>query len=53
MVSAPPPPQIHEDCLPAVPPTCDCGLLRDHILPPSAIYPVVLVSSGEGVWGGI
>lgn len=44
-------PQIHEDCKPAVPPACDCGLLRDHILPPSAIYPVVLVSSGEG--GGI
>ncbi|XP_071887911.1 diacylglycerol kinase alpha [Anas platyrhynchos] len=34
--------KIHEECLAAVPPTCDCGLLRDHILPPSAIYPVVL-----------
>ncbi|XP_042747679.1 diacylglycerol kinase alpha isoform X2 [Lagopus leucura] len=34
--------KIHEDCKPAVPPACDCGLLRDHILPPSAIYPVVL-----------
>ncbi|OXB53258.1 hypothetical protein ASZ78_013614 [Callipepla squamata] len=36
--------KIHEECLHAVPSTCDCGLLRDHILPPSAIYPVVLVS---------
>ncbi|KAM9176889.1 diacylglycerol kinase alpha isoform 3-T3 [Mergus octosetaceus] len=34
--------KIHEECLAAVPPACDCGLLRDHILPPSAIYPVVL-----------
>ncbi|XP_032060669.1 diacylglycerol kinase alpha [Aythya fuligula] len=34
--------KIHEECLATVPPACDCGLLRDHILPPSAIYPVVL-----------
>ncbi|XP_068777429.1 diacylglycerol kinase alpha isoform X2 [Struthio camelus] len=34
--------KIHEECLTCVPPTCDCGVLRDHILPPSAIYPVVL-----------
>ncbi|CAM2109528.1 diacylglycerol kinase alpha [Caretta caretta] len=34
--------KIHEECQPSVPPTCDCGALRDHILPPSAIYPVVL-----------
>uniref|UniRef100_K7F567 Diacylglycerol kinase n=1 Tax=Pelodiscus sinensis TaxID=13735 RepID=K7F567_PELSI len=36
--------KIHEECQPSVPQTCDCGALRDHILPPSAIYPVVLVS---------
>ncbi|XP_068935032.1 diacylglycerol kinase alpha isoform X2 [Petaurus breviceps papuanus] len=34
--------QIHEDCLSAMGPECDCGLLRDHILPPSAIYPCIL-----------
>ncbi|XP_038234172.1 diacylglycerol kinase alpha isoform X2 [Dermochelys coriacea] len=34
--------KIHEECQPSVPLTCDCGALRDHILPPSAIYPVVL-----------
>lgn len=38
-------PQIHEECLPLVPPACDCGILRDHILPPAAIYPVLLVSA--------
>uniref|UniRef100_A0A8C4VY74 Diacylglycerol kinase n=1 Tax=Gopherus evgoodei TaxID=1825980 RepID=A0A8C4VY74_9SAUR len=44
---------IHEECQPSVPPTCDCGALRDHILPPSAIYPVVLVSeSPVGGWTG-
>ncbi|XP_078001871.1 diacylglycerol kinase alpha isoform X5 [Phascolarctos cinereus] len=34
--------QIHEDCLSAMSPECNCGLLRDHILPPSAIYPCIL-----------
>ncbi|KAG6927312.1 diacylglycerol kinase alpha, partial [Chelydra serpentina] len=34
--------KIHEECQASVPPTCDCGVLRDHVLPPSAIYPVVL-----------
>ncbi|KAL7989636.1 hypothetical protein Chor_012302 [Crotalus horridus] len=33
---------IHDECLPLMPSTCDSGNLRDHILPPSAIYPVVL-----------
>ncbi|ETE74120.1 Diacylglycerol kinase alpha, partial [Ophiophagus hannah] len=33
---------IHDECLSLMPSTCDCGTLRDHILPPSAIYPVVL-----------
>ncbi|CAO2581870.1 Diacylglycerol kinase alpha [Lemmus lemmus] len=34
---------IHDDCLQAVGTECDCGPLRDHILPPSSIYPTVLV----------
>ncbi|KAH0629282.1 hypothetical protein JD844_011227 [Phrynosoma platyrhinos] len=34
--------KIHDECLPLMPTACDCGILRDHILPPSAIYPVVL-----------
>ncbi|XP_038608212.1 diacylglycerol kinase alpha isoform X1 [Tachyglossus aculeatus] len=34
--------KIHDTCLSAVDPMCDCGLLRDHVLPPSAIYPVIL-----------
>ncbi|NWI57298.1 DGKA kinase, partial [Calyptomena viridis] len=42
--------KIHEECQPLVPPACDCGALRDHILPPAAIYPVLLVS---GVLGGL
>uniref|UniRef100_G1P0J0 Diacylglycerol kinase n=1 Tax=Myotis lucifugus TaxID=59463 RepID=G1P0J0_MYOLU len=37
--------EIHDDCLQAVGHECDCGLLRDHILPPSSIYPSVLVSA--------
>ncbi|XP_007533417.1 diacylglycerol kinase alpha isoform X2 [Erinaceus europaeus] len=39
--------EIHDDCLPAVGQECDCGLLRDHILPPSSIYPSVLVSGKD------
>ncbi|XP_054982366.1 diacylglycerol kinase alpha isoform X1 [Sorex araneus] len=39
--------EIHDDCLPAMGQECDCGLLRDHILPPSSIYPSVLVSGTE------
>ncbi|OBS71044.1 hypothetical protein A6R68_00431, partial [Neotoma lepida] len=38
---------IHDDCLQAVGPECDCGLLRDHILPPSSIYPTVLASGQD------
>ncbi|KAM6039086.1 LOW QUALITY PROTEIN: diacylglycerol kinase alpha, partial [Chlamydotis macqueenii] len=34
--------KIHEECQPLVPPACDCGVLRDHVLPPAAIYPVLL-----------
>nr|XP_014596402.1 diacylglycerol kinase alpha isoform X4 [Equus caballus]XP_014712725.1 diacylglycerol kinase alpha isoform X4 [Equus asinus] len=39
--------EIHDDCLQAMGPECDCGLLRDHILPPSSIYPSVLASGQE------
>ncbi|XP_005876772.1 PREDICTED: diacylglycerol kinase alpha isoform X4 [Myotis brandtii] len=39
--------EIHDDCLQAVGHECDCGLLRDHILPPSSIYPSVLASGQE------
>ncbi|XP_076710764.1 diacylglycerol kinase alpha isoform X1 [Callospermophilus lateralis] len=39
--------EIHDDCLQAVGSECDCGLLRDHILPPSSIYPSVLASEQE------
>nr|XP_040136420.1 diacylglycerol kinase alpha isoform X4 [Ictidomys tridecemlineatus] len=38
---------IHDDCLQAMGSECDCGLLRDHILPPSSIYPSVLASEQE------
>ncbi|KAK2511794.1 hypothetical protein Q9233_016724 [Columba guinea] len=34
--------KIHEECVSLVPPACDCGALRDHVLPPAAIYPVLL-----------
>ncbi|XP_076967096.1 diacylglycerol kinase alpha isoform X1 [Tamandua tetradactyla] len=39
--------EIHDDCLQAVGHECDCGPLRDHILPPSSIYPSVLVSGQD------
>ncbi|XP_053907433.1 LOW QUALITY PROTEIN: diacylglycerol kinase alpha [Cuculus canorus] len=34
--------KIHEECQPLVPSACDCGVLRDHILPPASICPVLL-----------
>ncbi|KAJ8257470.1 hypothetical protein GJAV_G00185940 [Gymnothorax javanicus] len=32
---------IHEECVSIEPSECNCGPLRDHILPPWAIYPVI------------
>ncbi|KAM9505428.1 diacylglycerol kinase alpha-like isoform 1-T3 [Salvelinus alpinus] len=31
----------HDDCASQEPSSCNCGPLRDHILPPWAIYPVI------------
>uniref|UniRef100_A0A671VMM7 Diacylglycerol kinase n=1 Tax=Sparus aurata TaxID=8175 RepID=A0A671VMM7_SPAAU len=31
----------HDECADQEPTECTCGLLRDHILPPWAIYPVI------------
>ncbi|XP_074835990.1 diacylglycerol kinase alpha [Carettochelys insculpta] len=44
--------QIHEECQPSLPPTCDCGALRDHVLPPAAIYPGVLERQNSQKNGG-
>uniref|UniRef100_A0A8C6PCC9 Diacylglycerol kinase n=1 Tax=Nothobranchius furzeri TaxID=105023 RepID=A0A8C6PCC9_NOTFU len=33
----------HDDCAHQEPAECTCGPLRDHILPPWAIYPVIMV----------
>uniref|UniRef100_A0A673XAQ5 Diacylglycerol kinase n=1 Tax=Salmo trutta TaxID=8032 RepID=A0A673XAQ5_SALTR len=33
----------HDDCASQEPSDCNCGTLRDHILPPWAIYPVMKV----------
>ncbi|XP_045145011.1 diacylglycerol kinase alpha [Echinops telfairi] len=39
--------KIHDDCQQAVGQECDCGPLRDHVLPPSSIYPSVLASGTD------
>uniref|UniRef100_A0A8C6PB63 Diacylglycerol kinase n=1 Tax=Nothobranchius furzeri TaxID=105023 RepID=A0A8C6PB63_NOTFU len=35
----------HDDCAHQEPAECTCGPLRDHILPPWAIYPVIMRSN--------
>ncbi|KAM8794166.1 diacylglycerol kinase alpha isoform 2-T2 [Eudromia elegans] len=44
--------QVHEECAARVPPACDCGALRDHVLPPAAIYPVLLERQDSQKEGG-
>uniref|UniRef100_A0A8C7J031 Diacylglycerol kinase n=1 Tax=Oncorhynchus kisutch TaxID=8019 RepID=A0A8C7J031_ONCKI len=34
----------HDDCASQEPSDCNCGPLRDHILPPWAIYPVIKIN---------
>uniref|UniRef100_A0A4W5NHI0 Diacylglycerol kinase n=1 Tax=Hucho hucho TaxID=62062 RepID=A0A4W5NHI0_9TELE len=34
----------HDDCASQEPSNCNCGPLRDHILPPWAIYPVIKIN---------
>jgi len=37
--------QLHDECADKEPRECTCGPLRDHILPPWAIYPVIKVQN--------
>uniref|UniRef100_A0A1A8R088 Diacylglycerol kinase n=1 Tax=Nothobranchius rachovii TaxID=451742 RepID=A0A1A8R088_9TELE len=42
----------HDDCAHQEPAECTCGPLRDHILPPWAIYPVIMERSNNVKNGG-
>ncbi|XP_030052597.1 diacylglycerol kinase alpha [Microcaecilia unicolor] len=43
--------KIHDDC--TVPTECDCGVLKDHILPPAAISPIILGRQNSQKNGGV
>ncbi|XP_025047178.1 diacylglycerol kinase alpha [Alligator sinensis] len=44
--------KVHEECASNLPQACDCGALRDHVLPPAAIYPGVLERQNSQKSGG-